>query len=302
MSFSIDRRKFLKASGALAGMMALSPSALFSKNKSNLSFGIVTDSHYADRDFSGDRYYRDSIAKMEEAMNEMNRQKVDFVVHLGDFKDQSEVPDESTTLEFLKKIESAYSNFKGPRYHVLGNHDMDSISKSQFLGNVVNTNISNTKSFYSFDRKGIHFVVLDACYTKQGVSYDKGNFQWNDCFIPSDQIDWLRHDLSTTDLPTIVFVHQLLDDAEDKQLCVLNAPDVRKVLSESLKVLSVFQGHQHKNRYRFIDDIHYCTLPGMVDYAGLENNCFTIVKVEALGVNMIGYKRASSRMMELHKR
>ena len=297
MSFRIDRRKFLKASGAVAGMMALSPSRLFSKNKPTLSFGIVTDSHYADRAFSGDRYYRESVAKMGEAMDEMNKQKVDFVVHLGDFKDQAEKPTESTTLEFLKKIESVYANFKGPRYHVLGNHDMDSISKEQFLVNVLNTGIPNTKSFYSFDKKGIHFVVLDACYTKEGVSYDKGNFVWSDCFIPANQIDWLRKDLSATNLPTIVFVHQLLDDADDKQLCVFNAPEVRKVLSESAKVLAVFQGHQHKNRYSFVDDIHYCTLPGMVDFSGLENNCYTVVKVEDSGVNMIGYKRASSRKM-----
>ena len=33
-----------------------------------LRFGLMTDMHYADRERSGTRYYRDSMAKIEEAV------------------------------------------------------------------------------------------------------------------------------------------------------------------------------------------------------------------------------------------
>jgi alkaline phosphatase len=294
MSYIINRRQFLKYSGA--GMLALSVNGLRAfARQPLLTFGIVTDSHYADREVLGMRHYRDSIAKMEEAMNEMNSKKVDFVVHLGDFKDQAEHPDERSTLAFLERIEQAFASFRGPRYHVLGNHDTDSISKQQFLQHVENTGIAKDQSFYSLDQKGVHFVVLDGDFTKEGVAYEKGNFDWTDSFIPEEQLTWLTNDLRATRLPVIVFVHQLLDNVDDPKYCVHNAEAVRSVLDESGKVRAVFQGHRHKDRYNKLKDVHYCTLPAMVDYSGLENNSFSIVEVYDNGLNMVGYKRAPSR-------
>ena len=64
------------------------------------------------------------------------------------------------------------------KYHVLGNHDADSISKEQFLANIKNTNISDGSKYYSFDLKGLHFIVLDANYCADGSDYDHGNFSW----------------------------------------------------------------------------------------------------------------------------
>ena len=69
----------------------------------------------------------------------MNEQKVAFLVELGDFKDQDKTPEEARTLGYLKKIEAVLAGFKGPRYHVIGNHDTDSLSKAAFLSVVENT-------------------------------------------------------------------------------------------------------------------------------------------------------------------
>lgn len=296
MSHIINRRQFLEYSGA--SMFALAdPFRVLAKGRALLTFGIVTDSHYADREFAGTRHYRESIAKMEEAMREMNSKKVNFVVHLGDFKDQAEHPDERSTLEFLGRIEKAFGLYRGPRYHVLGNHDTDSISKQQFLQHVENTGIAKDRSYYSFDHKKVHFIVLDGNFTKEGIPYEKGNFDWTDSFIPEEQLAWVKEDLQQTALPTIVFAHQLLDDVDDPKYCVHNAGAVREVLDESDKVLAVFQGHRHKERYNKMKSTHYCTLPAMVDYSGLENNSFSIIEVYQDGLNMIGYKRAASRRM-----
>ena len=133
-------------------------------------------------------FYRQSLTKVQEAIDRMNREKLDFAIELGDFKDQDAVPNEANTLKYLTDIESVFQKFNGLTYHVLGNHDIDGISKQQFLERVENTSIPKTDSYYSFSRKGIHFVVLDGDFTKEGKAYDHGNFSWEDAGIPEEEI------------------------------------------------------------------------------------------------------------------
>src|SRR5512139_3507530 len=86
-------------------------------------FGVVTDLHYADIDPNSARTYRESDDKLAECVQVMNAKEVAFLVELGDFKDQDQTPDEARTLKYREKIESVFAVFKGPRYHVIGNHD-----------------------------------------------------------------------------------------------------------------------------------------------------------------------------------
>ena len=257
-------------------------------------FGIVADSHYADRNVQNNRYYRESAGKMTECVKFMNRQKVDFLVELGDLKDQDNSPDEERTLSYLRAIEKCFRQFLGPRYHVLGNHDVDSISKEQFLENTVNTNVRSESTFYSFDSHGNHFIVLDANYRADGAAYDRGNFEWTDTHIPQSQLDWLKKDLAATSLPAIIFVHQQLDGMGD--LYVNNAGDVRQILQDSGKVLAVFAGHKHEGDYNYMEGICYYTLKAMVDGSGLENNSYAIVEVlNNRNIIVTGYRKAVSR-------
>ena len=135
----VTRRDFLKATGlAITG---LSFGALFAQEdetdrKIILSFGIVTDAHFADKVVSRTRFYKESISKMTECVELMNDKKVDFLIELGDFKDMDDSASEEVTLKFLDTIETIFKQFKGPRYHVIGNHDVDSISKKQFCSSV----------------------------------------------------------------------------------------------------------------------------------------------------------------------
>lgn len=291
----ITRRDFLRTS-VLAGFAAapLSCCSYITGSKYKARFGIVTDSHYANVDPQNNRYYRESAGKMTECIELMNRQKVDFLVELGDFKDQDNSPVEERTLSHLRAIEDVFRRFRGPRYHVLGNHDMDSISKEQFLENTTNTDINTGSTYYSFDSHGIHFVVLDANYLANGFDYDHGNFEWTDTYIPAVQLDWLRRDLAATSIPAIIFVHQLLDGRGDSY--VNNAEDVREILQTSSKVLAVFAGHKHEGDYNNIAGIHYYTLRAMVDGSGLENNSYAIVEVLTdNSIVVTGFRKAVSR-------
>lgn len=298
--WTITRREFLKGSGLVItglsfGIPLAHANRIFSKTK--LSFGIVTDAHYADAEPNGTRHYRESMAKMNECVTLMNDKKVDFLIELGDFKDQGEPTTEDATLKYLTAIEKVCGQFKGPRYHVLGNHDVDSISKKQFLARVENTGITKGLTYYSFDAKEFHFVVLDANFKADGSDYDHGNFNWEDTNIPVWQIDWLKEDLASTSKPVIAFVHQQLDVTGSTG--VRNAVKVREVFQESEKVLAVFQGHHHAGHYSQIEGIHYYTLKAMVEGSGEKNNSYAIVDVSIENsIAVTGYRKAVSKNLE----
>jgi predicted phosphodiesterase len=298
---NISRRRFLGITGTIAAGFLLTPDLMAGNaEKPMVRFGMLSDIHYADREPAGTRFYRQSLAKMNECIDRMNLEKPDFIIELGDFKDQDAVPNEANTLKYLSDIESAFRRFNGPTYHVLGNHDEDGISKSQFLERVENTGIPKTKSYYSFDVKGIHFVVLDGNFTKDGEEYDHGNFSWDDTMIPEVQMDWLKNDMKNCRLPTIVFIHQMIDDSVNAKQAVLNAAEVRKVLEQSERVFCVFQGHVHEERLNTINGINYYSVNAMADGDGPENNAYMIVDVFKDGrLNIEGFRRSTNREFEL---
>ena len=298
-TFIITRREFLKRSSFILAGLAIDPQFAFSRQNNpaiRLKFGIVTDSHYADSNPIGNRYFRESISKMEECVELMNQMKVDFLIELGDFKDQDTPPNKITTLLYLQTIENLFQQFNGPKYHVIGNHDLDSISKEEFSKIVSNTKISGNSSFYSFDFNRMHFIVLDANFKSDETDYRAGNFDWRDTNIPAAEIEWLKVDLKATRKPVIVFIHQQLDCEGD--LCVKNAEEVRSILENSSKILAVFQGHNHKGYYSQIKEIHYYTLKAMVDGSGSPNSAYAIVQVFDDGsLSVTGYRKAITKKL-----
>lgn len=296
----VTRRDFLKASGfVIAGLSLGTPFTITDELGSNtkLRFGIVTDAHYADDAPRGTRHYRESIEKMTECVNLMNDEKVGFLVELGDFKDQGDPISEKDTLKYLEAIEKIFRQFRGPRYHVLGNHDVDSISKEQFLTRIDNSGIARLSKYYSFDSNELHFVVLDANYKADGSDYDHGNFNWTDPNIPQKELDWLRNDLAASSKPVIVFVHQQLDGKGIHS--VNNAAEVRQIMQENERVIAVFQGHNHAGHYSYIEDIHYYTLKAMVEGSGDNNNSYAIVEVhDNHNIVVTGYRSAMSKELK----
>ncbi len=298
-SGTITRRTFLRvAAGIGLGSLSCTPGSLSVRGRKPVRFGIVTDCHYADAEPQGTRFYRESLGKLTECVDRMNAERVDFLIELGDFKDQNHPAVEDKTLAHLQNIEAVFRRFQGRRYHVLGNHDMDSISKPQFLSHMENTGIEAGRSYYSFDAGGLHFVVLDANYRPDGSDYDHGNFDWTNANIPAHEFDWLQQDLAVCSGDVVVFVHQRLDG--EGLVFVKNASQVRQTLQASNRVLAVFQGHDHDGAYRLLDGIPYYTLKAVVEGHGADNNSYAIVEVHAdESVIVTGYHRASS-MRLLH--
>jgi predicted phosphodiesterase len=290
----VSRRVLLRSAvaGALASLSCV-PGRLSPRSRRPVRFGIVTDCHYADAEPQGTRFYRESLGKLAECVERMSTEKVDFLIELGDFKDQNQPAVEDRTLGHLQSIEAVFRRFQGRRFHVLGNHDMDSISKPQFLSHVENTGIEAGRSYYSFDSGGLHFVVLDATYRPDGSDYDHGNFDWTSASIPARELDWLRQDLATSSGGVVVFVHQRLDG--EGLVFVKNAPQVRQILQASNHVLAVFQGHDHDGDYRLLDGIPYYTLKAVVEGHGPDDNSYALVEVHPdHSLTVTGYHKASS--------
>ena len=292
----IDRRKFISTTITIIGGIPLASLIHAKDDFEPVCFGMFTDSHYADREPLHSRHYRESLDKLSECVDLMNELKVDFLIELGDFKDQRDPPDEKETLRFLDTIEKGFCRFKGPHYHVLGNHDHDSITKGQFLNGISNSGFDRALPYYSFDTASFHFVVLDANYRPDGKAYGCGNFDWTSAFVPGRQLRWLEKDLAGTVKPTVVFIHQRLDiNQENRIYGPVNAAEVRKVLEDSGKVIIVFQGHEHAGASGRINNIPYYTLRGMIEGSGPESNSYATVSIDRdLNINIKGYHRAVS--------
>jgi alkaline phosphatase len=246
-------------------------------------FGLVTDLHYADKPPAGTRHYRESLAKLAEAAGQFQKDRPAFAVELGDLIDSS--GSVTTELGYLARIDRAFSVISKDRHYVLGNHCVDLLTKDEFLGGV-----GRAKSYYSFDRGGVHFVVLDACYRGDGKPYGRKNSKWTDANIPAAELDWLREDLKGTKNKVVVFAHQRLDVANNYG--VRNAAAVRRVLEGSGKVLAVFQGHSHKNDYKDIAGVHYCTLVAMIEGSGAANSGYSTVDVRPDGtIAVTGFRK-----------
>ncbi|WP_197441787.1 metallophosphoesterase family protein [Thalassoglobus polymorphus] len=238
--------------------------------KKLLRVGLVTDMHYADKSPRGSRHYRESLDKLSEAGAEFQKQPLDFLVELGDIIDAADSVE--TELSYLKTINKEFSQIAKDRHYVLGNHCVDTLTKEEFLGSV-----EQEKSYYSFDKGGYHFIVLDSCFRSDGTPYQRKNFKWTDPNVPKEELEWLAADLKQTRNRVIVFAHQRLDVSDNHG--VKNAPEVRQLLEESGKVDLVFQGHSHKNDHKEIGGIHYCTLVAMVEGSGEENSGYSVLEL-----------------------
>lgn len=196
------------------------------------SIGVISDVHQD--------IMHDGVERITAFVAAMTEQKVDSIYNLGDFC----VPKDAN-LPFL----AAWDKFAGPRYHVLGNHDMDGGYKREQTVEYYKI----PARYYSFDRQGVHFVVLD------GNDPD-GKTKGYQRYVAPDQQKWLAEDLAATKLPTVVMIHQPIDAYD---MNVVNSAEIRAILDKAnqeagfTKVLAVFSGHAHLDYVKETDGISH---------------------------------------------
>jgi len=236
-----SRRQFIQKSLLGASTLVL-PWALKGSNKAQpLRIGICADPH---KDIMHDADHR-----LQVFIDRMKNEKVDFIIQMGDF-----CFTDDRNLDFLR----IWGQFKGPRYHVLGNHDMEDnpgldVSRLVHTREEVVAFWGMKAKYYSFDSGGYHFVVLDG--NEHNPQPWTGYFR----YIGPEQLEWLKKDLAQTNLTTIVFSHQSLENFNG----IDNREEVRKVLEEANstaghgKVVACFSGHHHIDYHTQINGIYY---------------------------------------------
>lgn len=295
-----SRRTFLWASaaGVLSGcrMWGEAPTGV----EPLVRFGMVTDLHYADidpdpvsRGVVGWRYYRESRRKLLDAVKVFNARGLDFAIELGDFKDDTNGSE--GTLRHLESIESAFATFRGPRYHVTGNHDLDCITPQEFYARTPNDGQISETGYYAFEKAGVTFIVLNATYRADGQHWSRRNV-WNDANVPPVELEWLGERLAEAPGDVYVFCHQRLDDSAESQHIVKNAAQLRTLFEVSGKVKGVFTGHQHMGGQNVVNGIPYYSLRALVHGSGEGSNSFAEVAIYPTGTfTVTGWRQAVSR-------
>jgi len=260
--------RVVEAAAALALFLALlGGSADLGDTAAPVRFGLFTDLHAHDRDSPVEKKWMTHTAdRLGAFCAAMNAEAVDFTIQLGDFINGWVVlgadPGDPTRIpEILAWADSLYGAFMGPRYHVLGNHDLYNLDKA-----TIREILGLERTYYSFDVRGVHFVVLDVEFTEDGTDLAH-TYTGVAGFLPAEELTWLRDDLDRSDRPTIVFVHQMLDAYIEEwgRPIVANQPDVQAILSGDAEVVAVFQGHDHAFRESEKGGVRYVTFEALVD-------------------------------------
>ena len=230
-----SRRDFLKVS-SLAGAAMVLPINVFSANtgREDIEIGLIADIHQD--------VMHDGEERLQVFLDAAKKRNPDFILQMGDFA----LPHD-TNNNFL----AAWNNYSGDKYHMLGNHDM---RDHGFTREQTMVWWQMKERYYSFDKKGVHFVVLDG--------NDPNPKPWSgyDRYIGDEQKQWLIEDLEKTDKPTIIFSHQTLELEYDG---VTNMKEIRALLEDAnkkagfQKVLCCLSGHTHTDYMTQINDIYY---------------------------------------------
>jgi 3',5'-cyclic AMP phosphodiesterase CpdA len=199
----MDRRKLLKALGlsSVAFLMganrvnALKNQKDAKKNKSVLRIAHITDIHI--------RPEHNAPTRFKKCLEKIKKHKIDFFLNGGDTiyaADYNHIKRERVIQQWAiwKKSKKDISEYD--IYSCLGNHDMwwaapnktDVMYGKDFV--VKQLDIPNR--YYSFSKKGWHFIVLDSNNENAG-SIDK------------EQMAWLKNELSRlpTKTPVLIMTH-----------------------------------------------------------------------------------------------
>ena len=200
----IDRRGFLKCmawagTGAFCVMQggvlkSYSMSRLSEMNpadmKGELSFAQISDSHMGFNKPAN----TDVVGTLKAAVDKINALKVqpEFLLHTGDISHLSK-PEEFDTVDQILKGATPKDVF-----YVPGEHDVLNDDGKQFLERYGKG--SKGAGWYSFDKKGVHFVgLVNVMNLKAGGLGTLGH----------DQLEWLEDDVKplSKSTPIVVFAH-----------------------------------------------------------------------------------------------
>ena len=290
----MKRRNFLKITLplALVGNATAAPAA-----EPELTFGVIADPQYADADPKWGRFFRNSLAKLEEAIADLNTRPLEFVATLGDLIDRD--------FASFASVMPIYSKLKSPHFPICGNHDFEvaDADKGKVLGAM-----GLDKPYYSVVRKSWRFLFLDGTdtgvwrypaedartatakgilekLTAEGLPHAK---DYN-AGIGKEQMQWIASELEaaqTAGQRVILFCHYPLIPVGNP-LNLWNNTELLDLIAKHKHVAAYMNGHDHAGNYGTRGNCHYVNLKGMVETE--KETAYSVVKCFPDRLEIEGY-------------
>jgi DNA repair exonuclease SbcCD nuclease subunit len=246
MTSKIDRRDFLKLAG-LGGVGVVFSSALpglaRAHDMDHFYFLQLSDTHWG---FEGppNPDAKGTLRKTVRSINSLERQPA-FIVFTGDLTHTTDNPVERRRR--MAEFKQIVGELKaGPVYFMPGEHDA-----SLDNGKAYQEHFGPTR--YTFDHKGVHFIMVDNVSDPRAL-------------IGDDQLAWLAADLRgrPVDDPIVVFTHRpLFDLAPQWDWATRDGAKAIELLMPFRNV-TVFYGHIHQEHHHMTGHIAHHAAKGLM--------------------------------------
>lgn len=278
----------------------------FSQNIPILKIGLIADPQYEDANNQGDRYYRESLWKLQEAVDTFNFYQIDIVQNLGDIINHN--------WESFNDIMPIYNNLNAniENYHLLGNHDflIDNSHKHELLNL-----FSMPDYYYSYVKNNWRFIVLDATdysfYANYIHNYDmsiinsyydftdgnENHHGWN-AAIGSEQQNWLLQQLNDAEQlnqKVIIYSHIPIRplNTEDN---LWNDYEIIDIIESKPNVVAYINGHHHYGNFIKAGNVNYLSMYGMLNNM---TNSYGILEIYTDKIKLIGFGNQESYIFNI---
>jgi len=245
----IDRRDFLKLLGlgsavVVFGTTRFSYAANMKAGQDDFLFIQVSDTHWG---FNGPAINPDAIGTLKKAIAAINGMKTqpDFVIFTGDLTHTADDPQERR--KRMGEVRDIIGGLKVKNVKLMpGEHDAG-LDKGEAYREYFG------KTRYTFDHKGVHFIVID------NVSDPTSS-------IGDEQLQWLNEDLKKLDKdsPIVVFSHRPLFDLYPSWDWWTRDGARAIELLMPYKNVIVFYGHIHQEHHHMTGHIAHHAAKGMM--------------------------------------
>jgi Icc-related predicted phosphoesterase len=245
----IDRRDFLKLTGLSTAVFVLGQgTSVFGTDekmgRKDFMFVQFSDTHWGFNDPKINPDFAGTLKKSIEAVNGM-RSQPDFVMFTGDLTHTTEDPKERR--KRLTEFRDIIKTLKVKNIKVMpGEHDA-ALDNAEAYKEIFG------ETHYTFQHKGVNFIVLDNV-SEPGSSIGDGQVQWL-----AAELKNLDHDSRV-----IVFTHRPLFDLYPQWDWFTRDGSKAIELFMPFKNLTVLYGHIHQEHHYFTGHIPHHAAKGMM--------------------------------------
>ena len=249
MGDNYSRRDFLKMAGVggLVYASGLPGCANYGQSGAQADFSFVqlSDIHWGYSNPKVNPESRNTLPRAIAAVNALE-QKPDFVVFTGDLTQTTDDP--KVRRQRLREVKDMIADLRGHKvYTFAGEHDASLDRGAAYL------EVFGGQLNYTFDHKGVHFIVLDNTSDPAPV-------------LGAKQIEWLKADLARQrpDAPIVVLTHRPLFSMYPQW--DWDTRDGRQAIDALMpyRNVTVFYGHiHHEHHFRTGHIEHHAAMSTM---------------------------------------